>query len=155
MDAQWNEYPKWGTCITCGSSANADGFVDLIAETKIVRESYNIVGTVDIVLCADCLTFASRQIGCIPKKEAEDLRLSYLDCLERYDKVADEAHSWQQRYENLVEIMSLINPKEKAQNGNSTLSPESLFTSGPSPDTRVQEGRDIPAKSAGKTAKRS
>lgn len=154
MDFSWTPAPRWGTCITCGTSADPDGFVDLIAETNITRESYNIIGTVDIVLCSKCITLAARQVGCIPKKESESLAASYIDYQERYAKVADEAHSWQQRYENIVEIMSLINPKEKTQNGNSDTSPELLFATGPSGDTRVQEGRDLAPAGAGEAKKR-
>lgn len=145
--------PTYGTCTTCGTSACADGFVDLVADTNVIREGYQIVGNIDVVLCADCVTQAARIVGCIPAREAKNLTDHNVQLSADLTKALDDIYSWQQRYENLVEIMSLLelSPKDASSDSNTEFVP----VPEPKPDLRVQEGRIKPAKNAGKTAKRS
>lgn len=149
MDSRWIETPPYGACITCGTSSNIRGFVDLIAEVDITRENHRMIGNVDVILCSDCITQAARQVGCVPAEEAEAMSWNISELTDAVEKAEDEAASWQQRYENLVEIMAMIqlhgssdNPIEPSPDG------------GPSPDLRVQEGELVNSQSDGAVAKR-
>ena len=149
--------PTYGACTTCGTSVCADGFVDLIAETNITRDSYQIVGNVDVVLCADCITQAARVVGCIPAKEAEDLRESNSQIADEYSKALDDIYSWQQRYENLVGIMSLLELAPKVIESDGVDSDNDIVSSPsfvPSVDTRVQESGELPVESPRAVSKR-
>lgn len=141
------ETPRYGACISCGSAQNADGFVDLIGQANITRDGYEVIGITDVILCADCVTQAARVVGCIPKKEAVELSSGVMDYQERYSKAADEAAAWQQRYENLVEIMSLLELVPKNADSDSDI--EFVPPAQPKPDLRVQEGRIKPTKGNG------
>lgn len=137
--------PPFGTCLTCGTSADAVGFVDLVATTKVVRDSYEITGDVDVVLCSACVEQASNMVGAISISESEKLYEDLTNTRVQYAKAADEAASWQQRYENLVEIMSMLELTH-ANPDSSDSDTVGGSTDGPEPDLRVQEGRDLPSK---------
>lgn len=144
----WKDRPTYGTCTTCGTSSCTEGFVDLISQVDITRGDMNIVGNVDIVLCSDCITQAARSVGCIPAYEAEALSWNVSELTDAVEKAADEANAWQQRYENIVEIMSMVQLSQDVTPGNSSVDSSDNL---PDPDLRVQEGRDLPPKSNGKT----
>lgn len=129
--------PAYGVCLTCGTAQHRDGFVDLIAETNIRRENLDIAGNVDIVLCADCITQAARLVGCNTKQEADSLSEMLTEEKKRHEIAADEASAWQQRYENLVEILSLLDLKKNDPGDSVPLGGVEFV---PVPDTRVQEG---------------
>lgn len=140
--------PPFGTCLTCGTSACAEGFVDLIATTKVVRDNYEIKGDVDVVLCANCIEQASNLVGALSIQESEFLLEDLTNTSVRYAKAADEAAAWQQRYENLVEIMSLLELKEKDADSDSDI--EFMPAPKPEPDLRVQESGELASKGSRK-----
>jgi hypothetical protein len=162
------ETPPFGTCLTCGTSACPEGFVDLIAAVKVVRDNYEIVGDVDVVLCAACIEQASNMVGALSIKESELLFENLSNLQVNYAKAADEAAAWQQRYENLVEIMSLLElaPKEgdsreasllelKEKDAPSDSDIKFMPAIEPKPDLRVQESGKLASKSTRKAKKSS
>lgn len=151
-DFTWKQSPPYGTCITCGTGACPDGFVDMIADVSVTREGRAIVGVVDVIICADCLTQAARQVGCIPKQDSEKLTWQVKEGDELVLKLQDEASAWQQRYENLVEILSLIQVKNGDDTPDSGSDSLGSADPEPSPDLGVQEGRGLTPTRPRKTA---
>lgn len=149
----FKETPTYGACVTCGASQNPKGFIDMIAEVDITRENKQIVGNVDVVICSDCLEQAAEQIGCTGPEKSFAMAWNNSELEAALEKASDEAHSWQQRYENLVEIMSLVRMNSKevySEDAGSGDSPSDGFINGPEPDLRVPEGRDLLDSGAGK-----
>ena len=101
----WNQKIEGG-CVFCGTPAVDRGFVDCIADTVIrALGSEEIVGVVDIKICADCLQQASRLVGCGSPQDFDELVRRCDDAEVALEKTKDEVQSWTQRFNNLVEAL--------------------------------------------------
>jgi hypothetical protein len=102
----WVKTPPEGVCTTCGSSEAKDGFVNCYGETHVRRQDRSISGTVDLVVCADCLRNAAALVGSMSKKDSEHLIQNVYDRDQENAKLRDEVQAWQDRYKNLVDNLS-------------------------------------------------
>src|SRR6476659_6613872 len=102
----WLETPKQVVCVTCGTSAEQRGFVDMIADVDVRNMDNSIVGNIDICICGSCLEQAARLVGSASKKETDDLVAEVIDSRNQIETLKDEIGALNQRHYNFVDKLS-------------------------------------------------
>lgn len=100
----WHQTPPHGFCIACATSVSQKGFIDLIADVPL-RQGTDIVGVVDVVLCASCIDQIGRMVGMASRDETEKFAYRELALTEENEKLKDEVQSWMERYEHVSTLL--------------------------------------------------
>lgn len=115
----WAATPRFGTCLTCGTSVNDRGFIDMVSDTVMRTEAGEINGVVDMILCANCILQASRLVGGAMPNEVDDLVHENISKTDECEKLKDEIKAWQERFEQVVNLsledLRAIEEYKKAQ----------------------------------------
>jgi hypothetical protein len=78
------------------------GFVDMIGDTNVIGERGDIVGIVDMIVCANCIKESARLVGCATPQEVDDLVNQKFADNERIENLEKELESWQTRFHELI-----------------------------------------------------
>lgn len=102
----WVATPAHGGCLTCGTSQNDKGFVNLHSEVTLRRDGFDteITGFADLVLCADCMLQAARLVGAATPAETTAFAERELELVEENEKLKDEIKAWQERFLGMANL---------------------------------------------------
>jgi hypothetical protein len=100
----WKARPDEGNCILCMSHQNDRGFVDMIGEVHVKNDHREIVGVVDILICANCLEQAAVLVGSPTAKMSGEMAYREAELLTEIEKLKDEVQAWQQRVMGLANL---------------------------------------------------
>jgi hypothetical protein len=98
----WSGTPRFGCCAVCGTSELDAGFVDMIGDTIVTGENKDIVGIVDMIVCARCVMEAARLVGCATPQEVNDLVAQKIQDDERAENLEKELAACQERFLTLI-----------------------------------------------------
>jgi hypothetical protein len=98
----WSGTPRFGCCCVCGTSELDAGFVDMIGDTIVTGENRDIVGVVDLIVCANCVKESARLVGCATPQEVDDLTRQKIEDNERIENLEKELQSWQERFHKVI-----------------------------------------------------
>jgi hypothetical protein len=101
-EAQWSNTPRQGSCIVCSTSESDSGFVDLYGDTIVMGEQNDIVGVVDLIICAGCIRMSARLVGCATPAEVDDLTRQKIEDDERIENLENELVSWKERFNQVI-----------------------------------------------------
>jgi 5,10-methylenetetrahydrofolate reductase len=98
----WSGTPRFGCCAVCGTSELDSGFVDMIGDTNVIGEQGDIVGIVDMIVCARCVQEAARLVGCATPQEVNDLMAEKISREEKIENLEKELEASQERFLTLI-----------------------------------------------------
>jgi len=101
----WKQNVNEG-CILCMASVCERGFVDCISDVIVRRDAHEIVGIVDINICAICAEQIARFVGSATQQDTMEMAQKMMDQDGEIDKLKDEVQSWSQRFQNLVDAVT-------------------------------------------------
>lgn len=98
----WNNAPRYGTCLTCGTSSSDGGFIDTFVEVEVKNDMGEIKGVVDAIFCSSCIVQAARLAGSATRQEVEELVYQIVEKDEQIEKLKDEVSAERARFDVFV-----------------------------------------------------
>jgi outer membrane murein-binding lipoprotein Lpp len=119
----WAGTPRFNSCIVCGTSEHDSGFIDMIGDTIVMGEQGDIVGVVDLIVCAGCVRQSAGLVGCAAPAEVDELTSQIFSRDQKIENLEKELLDWKERFNKVISFTKDDFDKIAADVGTRSLDP--------------------------------